>query len=377
MDPDYQDFLNIAEYVEQAIKIHQNVAKAQPPSEIIQKRWLDNAQSLCRCPYPDLQKRGQKILEEIQEKRLFRKKTKVSVYVVLVLLVVGGGALLSTFVLSQKNQWTPTTLSTSKLPKKIRETAPPSKTVETKTPETKTPENTEKTWEEMTLEELTELYEQEYDSLSDDDLEELEYLLSEKWEARYQNQDTAWEDLSQAEKEKAERTAKILGFQASAFYNSSGSSSSSLFWGGSLSFGEAWFLSVVPALFTLLLFVIVGVKMQSTYKALGGKITSQADLERIRSAINLDMSLAMIFKVVMTLYLIFMNYWFFTYRLDVSAFLGHTFCLSAVMMTLAQIVKPMQERFRKMKAENPLLASKFNEWILMAEEARFRLPPDS
>jgi ABC-type bacteriocin/lantibiotic exporter with double-glycine peptidase domain len=138
-----------------------------------------------------------------------------------------------------------------------------------------------------------------------------------------------------------------------------------------------WPLMVIPAALYCALIVVGSMKLDATYKSLGGRIASAQDLATMRRAINLNMTLAISLFVFIAIYIVMMFYLAYTgYVKPMTAVIYIPLLTTAGHVCSHFYARNIERRAKNMSvtADDPRVFNTYRLWVKQWEEPRLRLP---
>jgi hypothetical protein len=145
-----------------------------------------------------------------------------------------------------------------------------------------------------------------------------------------------------------------------------------------MSFGESWYLSVVPMLIGVAMQLANTNKMAKTHALMNGTIRSWFHLRRVRDAINLSMRLAIIYIGLFAgMFVVLLTFVLFS-GMSITTLATHMFLFGIFTLPVGLWAKGIEGRVKNLavQAEDPEIERRFNDYVKQWGEPRLKLQED-
>ncbi|MBN2543702.1 hypothetical protein JXI42_12625 [bacterium] len=142
-----------------------------------------------------------------------------------------------------------------------------------------------------------------------------------------------------------------------------------------LTFTQSWFLSVVPIGIGIILQLLNMKKMKETHSEIHGVLRNRFDLEKVKIAISLNMSCAMLYIAVWLLVVVFGIYLVATKNLGLFSLVGHMMIFGIVTLPFGIIGKKDENLIKKLEieSEDPYIEKKFRDYLRQWNQPQLKI----
>jgi hypothetical protein len=142
-----------------------------------------------------------------------------------------------------------------------------------------------------------------------------------------------------------------------------------------MSFGESWYLSVVPMLIGLAMQMVNMSKMNKAHAFMNGTIRSWFHLSRVRDAINFSMRLAIIYVVLCVVMFVALLACVFSSGMSITTLATHLFLFGLFTVPIGLWARGAERRIKNLavRAEDPEIERKFNDYVMQWGQPRLKL----
>ncbi|TES90492.1 MAG: hypothetical protein E3J87_09905 [Candidatus Cloacimonadota bacterium] len=144
-----------------------------------------------------------------------------------------------------------------------------------------------------------------------------------------------------------------------------------------MSYGETWYLTVIPIFIAVIMHISNMNRMKSTYRELnGGVIRTRENLKLVRDAINLSMMLAIIYISMFVILFLTIAFFVFSRKILILTGGGHLFVFGIVTLPLGLWGRTAERLIKtlKVESEDPVIEKKYKQFLMQWEQPRLKLP---
>lgn len=143
-----------------------------------------------------------------------------------------------------------------------------------------------------------------------------------------------------------------------------------------MSFFETWYLPAVPIVLGVVMNVWDMIRMQRTSTALQGIIRNRQDLQSVRVAINLSMTLAVVDIVIYAAMIATVVCFVVAGWIELLTAAAHLMVVGVATLPVGLYGKHFEKRIKDLRvvAEDPQIAEKYRDFLVQWGQPRLKLP---
>ncbi len=136
-----------------------------------------------------------------------------------------------------------------------------------------------------------------------------------------------------------------------------------------------WYLSAVPVLIAVVISLMGNMRLNDTYRRLGGVIRTRSQLVVVRGSINQNKALAFAYLGLWVLFTVVLALAVISGLTALKGAAGHFLVFGLATLPFGLWSKKVENRFRAMKVESndPAVESTFARWLAEWKQPRLRV----